>query len=374
MMTLPLASLTAGSSALLFVFGLLRSAKADPRLKDRPPLLTFEPNYHAAFESIDNGRRLNLSDVVDEINNDNCTALIPPQSPIDLRITKAHASRGYDVVRISVITYSASPPTFVSNPAGNGTSLDWDYSGKFKYRWTAQFDTGVHNVRCQNATGEMLDVQNYTWGGHSESPAPDTACLFACQDNPECKHYSVFYNSTTEEVQCELFKECISSCSYKVWAYTHASNLNKTSFVPHEQTVSLREGWTTTSKYGESYIHTRITQVVPGVDNPFAIDGHEFNVKIPPKDEKAKCIVWGDPCISSKFVGCSFGQYFDAYAKSVTMLNQLSEVDDSFDCFIMLGDNFYDSDGRISVSFWKRLSLKAKSKVLIYILGNHDIW
>jgi hypothetical protein len=96
------------SSALLF--GLLRSAIADPRLKDRPPLLTFEPNYHAAFESIDNGRRLNLSDVVDEMNNDNCTedALIPPQSPIDLRITKAHASRGYDVVRISVITYSAS--------------------------------------------------------------------------------------------------------------------------------------------------------------------------------------------------------------------------------------------------------------------------
>lgn len=166
-MTLPLASLTAGSSALLFVFGLLRSAKADPRLKDRPPLLTFEPNYHAAFESIDNGRRLNLSDVVDEINNDNCTALIPPQSPIDLRITKAHASRGYDFVRISVITYSASPPTFVSNPVGNGTSLDWDYSGKFKYRWTAQFDTGVHNVRCQNTTGEMLDAQNYTWGGHS---------------------------------------------------------------------------------------------------------------------------------------------------------------------------------------------------------------
>ena len=150
----PLASLKAASSALLF--GLLRSAKADPRLKDRPPLLTFEPNYHAAFESIDNERRLNLTDVAGEINNDNCTALIPPESPIDLRITKAHASRGYDVVRISVITYSASPPTFVSNPFGNGTLLDWDYSGKFKYRWTAQFDTGVHNVRCQNTTGEML--------------------------------------------------------------------------------------------------------------------------------------------------------------------------------------------------------------------------
>jgi hypothetical protein len=104
------------------------------------------------------------------------------------------------------------------------------------------------------------------------------------------------------------------------------------------------------------------------------IDGHDFEARIPKEGDRAKCMVWGDPCISSKFVGCSFGKYFDAYEKSVNMINALAEVEDGFDCFIMLGDNFYDSDGRVSVSFWKRLSLKAKSKVLIYILGNHDIW
>ena len=105
----------------------------------------------------------------------------------------------------------------------------------------------------------------------------------------------------------------------------------------------MRDGWTTTAKYGNSYIHTRLTKVVPGMKNIFAIDGHEFNVKIPKQGEKAKCIVWGDPCISSKFVGCSFGQYFDAYEKSVKMLNALSKIDgdDGYDCFIMLGDNFY---------------------------------
>lgn len=362
-----LASLNTGASPLLaasLLLPSLRSAIADPRLNERPPLLTFERNYHAAFESIDNARRLSLTDIGDKIENHNCTAQIPPESPIDLRITKAHASRGYDAVRISVITYSATPPTFESNPLGNGTSLEWDYSGKFKYRWTSQFDTGLHNSRCLS---EILDAQNYTWGGHSESPAPDTACLMACQDNPGCNHFSMFYNSTTEEVQCELFEEC-SKCSPKDLITSIASK-----YIPHEQTVNLKDGWTTTSKYGDSYIHTRITQVVLGVNNPFAVDGHEFNVKIPKKDETAKCIVWGDPCISSKFVGCSFGEYFDAYEKSVTMLNQLAEADDSFDCFIMLGDNFYDSDGRITVSFWKRLSLAAKSKPLIYILGNHDI-
>ena len=113
--------------------------------------------------------------------------------------------------------------------------------------------------------------------------------------------------------------------------------------VEHEQVVSVRDGWTTTAKYGKSYIHTRLTKVIPGMKNVFAIDGHEFNVKIPKQGDKAKCIVWGDPCISSKFIGCSFGQYFDAYEKSVKMLNALSKVDgdDGYDCFIMLGDNFY---------------------------------
>ena len=38
------------------------------------------------------------------------------------------------------------------------------------------------------------------------------------------------------------------------------------------------------------------------------------------------------------------------------------------------GYSFYDSDGTITTSFWKRLTLKAMSKPLIYVLGNHDIW
>jgi hypothetical protein len=105
--------------------------------------------------------------------------------------------------------------------------------------------------------------------------------------------------------------------------------------------MDIKDGWTTTKKYGESHIHTRLTKITPGVKNPFTIDGHGFDIKIPKEGDKAKCIVWGDPCISSKFVGCSFGKYFDAYEKSVTALNALAEAEDGYDCFIMLGDNFY---------------------------------
>ena len=115
------------------------SSAEDPRLYDRQPLLTFEHNYHDAFNQIDNERRRqrNLIDVTDLEDGDGnlddiCTAEIPAESPLDLRITKAHAARGYDVVRISVITYSEDPPIFVND---NNTSLEWDYSGAFRYRW-----------------------------------------------------------------------------------------------------------------------------------------------------------------------------------------------------------------------------------------------
>ena len=109
----------------------------DPRLYDRPPLLNFEHNYHDAFTTIDNERRRSLIDVMDlEDGDDNlddiCTAEIPAESPLDLRVTKAHAKHGYDTVRISVITYSEEPPTFVND---DNTTLEWDYSGAFRYRW-----------------------------------------------------------------------------------------------------------------------------------------------------------------------------------------------------------------------------------------------
>jgi len=111
----------------------------DPRLYDRPALLNFEHNYHDAFKSIDDERRRqrNLIDVENLEDGDGnlddiCTAEIPAESPLDLRITKAHAKHGYDVVRISVISYSEQPPIFVND---NNTSLEWDYSGAFRYRW-----------------------------------------------------------------------------------------------------------------------------------------------------------------------------------------------------------------------------------------------
>lgn len=370
---------------------------ADPRLVERPPLGHFEHDYHASFREADEHRRRKA-----QASNDECSSAIdPPVSPIDLRVSKAHASHGYDAVRISIVSTSLDPPTFVRRPlptmvdvVEDGNTMDdevlsWDTSAPFQYRWTAQFDTGTANARCIANPGSdsLIQSYNYTWGGHAESPAPDSQCLFDCQSNKECMYFSQYYNQTTNECICELFRECdkcIDATEMEDLMGDYPPDmigaliLDKFENKPVDKgELAILKGWTTTQKYGKSHIHTAIAKVVPGVDNPFEVDGTKFNVRIPKDNEPAKCVIWGDPCISSKFVGCSFGKYFDAYSKSVEMLNALAEKDvdnGGFDCFIMLGDNFYDSDGTITTSFWKRLSTKAMSKPLVYILGNHDIW
>ena len=268
---------------------------------------------------------------------------IQPESPVDLRVSKAHASHGYDTVRISIVSYNATAPMLTRVSDSEDTAVAWDHSAPFQYRWTSQFDTGVKNARCVGSSGEeggLLKAYNHTWGGYSESPAPDSKCLFDCQDDPQCIFFSFYHNHTTEESICELFKSC-TECSIENVAVLQPSNNlirdkdNNTLVFNHP---SFYDGWTTTKKYGKSFIHTALVKIDPGRNNPFQVDGTEFNVKIPLDGSTAKFVIWGDPCISSKFVGCSFGKYFDSYEKSVKMINALAEEDSGFDGFIMLGD------------------------------------
>mmetsp|Transcript_73808 Transcript_73808/g.175700 ORF Transcript_73808/g.175700 Transcript_73808/m.175700 type:complete len:507 (+) Transcript_73808:93-1613(+) len=83
---------------------------------------------------------------VDEVGCDKfCTVLggsseilrRPSSGMWDLRVTKAFGTKDYDLVRISVISNSSTPPI-----AGF-----FDYSGQFKYRWTENFlHTGLKKV------------------------------------------------------------------------------------------------------------------------------------------------------------------------------------------------------------------------------------
>jgi hypothetical protein len=55
------------------------------------------------------------------------------------------------------------------------------------------------------------------------------------------------------------------------------------------------------------------------------------------------------------------------------MINLLAQ-DTSVDFFQILGDNFYDQDGRLTKAIWDQFSLQVKSKILQTVAGNHDLW
>ena len=47
---------------------------------------------------------------------------------------------------------------------------------------------------------------------------------------------------------------------------------------------------------------------------------------------------------------------------------------DKVDYFALLGDNFYDQDGRLTRAIWDQLSIQTKSVMLQTVPGNHDHW
>jgi hypothetical protein len=88
-------------------------------------------------------------------------------------------------------------------------------------------------------------------------------------------------------------------------------------------------------------------------------------------------VLWSDPCISSKWIQCPFREKYNVYNRSVEMLNTISSTDSihgGIDYFGILGDNFYDQDGRLSHSIWKNFDMKTKSTILQTVAGNHELW
>jgi len=55
------------------------------------------------------------------------------------------------------------------------------------------------------------------------------------------------------------------------------------------------------------------------------------------------------------------------------MINALAE-NRNMSFFQILGDNFYDQDGRLTRALFDSLSLDVKSKIFMTVAGNHDLW
>jgi hypothetical protein len=217
-------------------------------------------------------------------------------SPLDLRITRALGSKGYDYVRISVVSHLPEPPH---------ADFAFTYSSPFVGRWEAGFDLGVSSTTCSSDP----------ISSSSEAGVCDGDCILLCTNSADCKYYNF------DGMTCSLYDTC--------------------DFAPVENTKSV-----TYTKSGQNFLHSAVVKVNAGEKTTLKIDGTDVEVNLPKENAPTSGIVWSDPCISGRWVGCQ--QSDVALERSVEMMNALSK-DDSWHYFQILGDNFYDQGERLEL-------------------------
>jgi len=255
----------------------------------------------------------------------------PLSKTLDLRVAKALGSRGYDQVRITVI--SEGPANLELKRVGSDEISNFSIIEPFRYRWTHAYDLGSRNRKCSDSS--IIE---------DKIVAFDANCLAACNAEEKCKYYTWY----ASERRCQLAD---ASCELEWSLFTTATYEN----------------------FGLRFMHSEIVQVEPGTENKFEVAGQEFSVIIPRHDGLVSGVVWADPCFSERWIPCLYSWLWNAFERSYTMLNALAE-DPNMHFFEILGDNFYDQDGRLTKALFDRFSLKAKSKVLHAVAGNHDFW
>jgi len=181
----------------------------------------------------------------------------------------------------------------------------------------------------------------------------DESCLDACTNEPKCKFYTYFPGKksfplkSSPQPRCELSFSC--------------------DYVPNKTAEA------TYAKAGDWFLRSAIVTVKPDIDNIFLVDDQEITIRIPSQHEGTKGVIISDPCLINRWVHCEHGKDWHAYSRTVEMMNSLAK-DPDLHFFQMLGDNFYDQDGRITKVVYDALSVEVKSKILVTVPGNHDVW
>jgi hypothetical protein len=108
--------------------------------------------------------RPGLGKFEDEVRS--TSALLALKEPtLDLRVAKGRGDRGYNKVRVSVVSHGT--PLVGARITGtvdnNNTGVPFSYSAPFKYRWEASFDLGTKSSKCNTASGRHI-FENKKYG------------------------------------------------------------------------------------------------------------------------------------------------------------------------------------------------------------------
>jgi len=126
-------------------------------------------------------------------------------------------------------------------------------------------------------------------------------------------------------------------------------------------------------RWKEYWLESTMVDVKPGKKTKVEVGNTTVSISLPKQGAGVKGVFIGDPCFSSKYVNCLHAAGYDTLKRISTLLN-LAGQDPEVSFWSLLGDNFYDKKGKLSKSFFDRLSLDIKQKVLLTVPGNHDYW
>lgn len=249
---------------------------------------------------------------------------------LDVRVVKARGDRGYAKARLSVVSQGGLPEHTIIKGTQGG-DVPFGHSVPFQHKWEGSFDLGSSKSSCREAPY------------FSDTMQKDAECLLACSHDNHCVHYTWYPKSKL----CALVA---AACTI----------------------VQDADAEATYAKYGTNFLTSAIVDLTSGV-NKLEVAGTFIDVNLPAQGAGLRGVVIADPCFSSRWVGCKYAESWDTFNRTVLMLNALAGQGD-IDFFALLGDNFYDQDGRLTSALWRSLSPAFKQTFLVTTPGNHDIW
>eukprot|EP00448_Togula_jolla_P000430 CAMPEP_0170614856 /NCGR_PEP_ID=MMETSP0224-20130122/25027_1 /TAXON_ID=285029 /ORGANISM="Togula jolla, Strain CCCM 725" /LENGTH=420 /DNA_ID=CAMNT_0010940549 /DNA_START=240 /DNA_END=1502 /DNA_ORIENTATION=- len=129
-------------------------------------------------------------------------------------------------------------------------------------------------------------------------------------------------------------------------------------------------------KWSQLHLHSSVMTAVPGEESHFDV-GTDLTVRLPRRGAGVAGVLIADPCVKSPtgrgWIPCALGDKFQTLERTPALINAFVGDRDT-DYWGLLGDNFYDRTGEITVDVFRRISLEAKSKLFVTVAGNHDYW
>jgi len=147
---------------------------------------------------------------------------------------------------------------------------------------------------------------------------------------------------------------------------------------PHAPKASFNFTYSSRFRYRwtNNFLHSALIDLEPGV-HEMKIGSEAILVTLPKPEIGIRALFFSDPCFSSAYVRCDFGESFDMLNRDISLLNAAFDAPVGSvkpELLAIVGDNFYDQGGDLSTIFFSRLSRFVKQSFLLVVNGNHDNW